>query len=465
MTIWTPTLDGRDGPLYQAIADAIASAVESGELAAGDRLPPHRNLAYDLGVTVGTVTRGYQEAERRGLVCGEVGRGTFIKGQSDQSQWPPPAVRYHEEIPGGIDLSINYPSCGQRSALFARSAAALSENSVAASLLGYQPAAGNARHRAAAARLLSYVGLPRDPERVIICSGAQHGMTVVFAGLCQPGDTIHTEQLTYPGINAVAGLLHLRVRGIAIDEEGMIPEALDEACSKGDVKALYCVPTFHNPTASVMSEQRREAIAEVARKHGLFIVEDDVYGFLHENHPRPLASLLPDQTFFISSSSKCMMPALRIGFIAPPDNYVDQVLAAVRTTTWMANPIAAEIMTRWVEDGTDIELIEWHRAECRDRLALAARWLDGFPYQSNPGSYHVWLPLPHPWTADDVVEKAQGQGLRLITAAPFMAGCELPPHALRICLGAPESRDDLEHGLHVLADILRRPALRQFDVV
>ncbi len=465
MTIWTPILDGRDGPLYQAIADAIAGSIENGELAAGDRLPPHRNLAYDLGVTVGTVTRGYQEAERRGLVYGEVGRGTFIKGQADESQWPPPAVRLHDEEPGGIDLSINYPSCGQRTALFARSAAALSENSVAASLLGYQPAAGNARHRAAAAELLSYAGFSEDPDRVVICSGAQHGMTVVFASLCQPGDTILAEQLTYPGINAVAGLLHLRVRAVAMDEEGLIPEALDEACRKGDAKALYCVPTFQNPTSAVMSEQRRAEIAEIARKHGVFIVEDDVYGFLHDDHPRSLASFLPDQSFFISSTSKCMMPALRIGFVVPPAGYRDQVLAAVRTTTWMANPIAAEIMTRWVEDGTAGDLIDWHRTECRERLALATRWLDGLPYRSHPGSYHIWLPLPPPWTADDVVEKALGQGIRLISAAPFMAGCELPPHALRICLGAPDRREDLEQGLRILANILRRPPLRQFEVV
>ena len=464
MTMWKPTIEGRSSPLYLAIADAIADGIGRGELAGGDRLPPHRNLAYDLGVTVGTVTRAYREAERRGLVAGEVGRGTFVKRPSEGEEWPLFAIP-HEEQPQGIDLSLNYPTSPQNNSLYAKLPQALTASLLDSSLFGYQPAAGNMRHRIAAARLMSHNGLPEIAERVVICAGAQHGMTVVLASLCQPDDVVLTERLTYPGISAVTAFLHLRLRGVAIDDEGIIPEALDEACRKGGVRALYCMPTYHNPTTAVMSEERRAAIAEVARKHGIYIVEDDVYGFLHDAHPKPLANHAPERTFYITSASKCMMPSMRTGFIVAPEGFVDPVAGAVRTTTWMAGPIAAELMARWVEDGTAAEMIDWHRDESRARLDIAKRILRDQSFRSLPGSYHIWLSLPSAKTADQVVEAAQIRGVRLISSVPFTVGGDPAPHALRLCLGSPERRQDLEKALGVVEEILRRPYSLPFNVV
>jgi len=463
MTIWKPNLAERKGPLYLAIADAIGQSIHNGNLKAGDRLPPHRNLAFDLGVTVGTVTRAYAEAERRGWVAGEVGRGTYIRSTEGKSK-PPLFSILHGDETGMVDLSLNYPVEGGQGARFAQTAAEIARDANVGLLLRYQPAAGNPRHRAAAAALAARAGLDAPPERVVVTCGAQHGMTVVFGSVCRPGDVVLAEELTYPGILAVARLLNLRLRGVAIDGEGLRPDAFEAACRKGDAKALYCVPTYQNPTSAVMGEPRRAEIAAIAREYGVTVVEDDVYGFLHENRPRPLATFLPEQTFFISSTSKSMMPALRLGLAVCPETQTEAVAEAIRTTTWMANPLAAEVMARWVADGTADILADEHRAESKVRLAMAQRMLADFPFKSAPGTYHIWMPLPAPWSAEDFVGRAAARNVRLIPAKPF-AVTGMVPQALRICLGSARTRGDLERGLAVVADLMRSAPDRPFAVV
>ena len=464
MTIWEPDLRASTGPKYTAIANSIAEAISNGRLTAGDRLPPHRDLAYRLGVTVGTVTRGYAEAERRGLVGGEVGRGTFVKGERGRSETQLFAIR-HDNPPTGIDLSLNFPPEGIRADLFARTASRIGSDPFDISLFGYQPAAGNPRHRAAATELISQTGLDAQVDRVVLCNGTQHGMAIVIAALCQPGDVIMTEELTYPGIKAVAAMFHLRLRGIAMDQDGMEPEAFEAACKKGDAKVLYCIPTFQNPTSTVMPESRRTEIAEIARKYGISIVEDDVYGFLEEDRPLPISGYLPEQSFYISSTSKCMMPALRVGFVLTPPGMTEPVSSAGRAMNWMTSPITAEIMTRWIEDGTAAELVRWHRQESRARLDIAKRVLNGISFDSMPGSYHIWLPMPPPWRAEEFTEKAKIRGVHVIPAAPFAVGRTAVPHALRICMGATRTRDELEKGLAIVADLLVCKQTPRLDVM
>lgn len=464
MTIWEPDLRESAGPKYTAIANSIAEAIANGRLTAGDRLPPHRDLAYRLGVTVGTVTRGYAEAERRGLVGGEVGRGTFVKGERDRSATQLFAIR-HDNPPTGIDLSLNFPPEGIRADLFARTASRIGSDPFDTSLFGYQPAAGNPRHRAAATELISQTGLDAQVDRVVLCNGTQHGMAIVIAALCQPGDVIMTEELTYPGIKAVAAMFHLRLRGIAMDQDGLVPEAFEAACKKGDAKVLYCIPTFQNPTSTVMPASRRTEIAEIARKHGISIIEDDVYGFLEEDRPLPISGYLPEQSFYISSTSKCMMPALRVGFVLTPPGMTEPVSSAERAMNWMTSPITAEIMTRWIEDGTAAELVRWHRQESRARLDIAKRVLNGISFDSTPGSYHIWLPMPPPWRAEDFTEKAKIRGVHVIPAAPFAVGRMAVPHALRICMGATRTRDELENGLAIIADLLVCKQTPRLDVM
>ena len=297
MTIWMPRLEGREGPRYRAIVEALAEDLAAGSLRHGDRMPTHRELADRLGVTVGTVSRAYGEAARRGLVSGEVGRGTFVlRGEGR-----------HEagEVDGLVDLGQNHPpepaAQPQRAALLA-ALGSLTGRADAGRLLDYPAAGGNDADREAGASWIERAGVPAAPEDVLVCTGSQHGLTVVLATLLEPADVLLTEALTYAGVKAVAGLLHLRLKGLAIDADGLRPDALEDACREGGAKALYLIPTHHNPTTAIMPEARRREIVAVARTHGLAIVEDDVHGLLPAERPRPIAALAPERSYYLTST-------------------------------------------------------------------------------------------------------------------------------------------------------------------
>jgi DNA-binding transcriptional MocR family regulator len=451
MTSWVPELRQRKGPRYLAIAEALADDAGAGRLRPGARLPTHRELADRLGLTVGTVTRAYAEAARRNLVSGEVGRGTFVRA---------PAARFAgagRAEPGLIDLSSNHPPRGAgdgESDLLVRALAALSRRKDLGRLLDYPPHGGAPDHRAAGAEWVRRSGLDAEPERVLVSSGNQHGMTAVFAALLGPGDVVFTEALTYPGMKSLAGLLSLRLHGVALDEQGLRPDALAAACRARPPKALYCVPTLQNPTASIMSEERRRQIASVAREHGVLIVEDDVHGRIPERAPRPLSAFAPELSVYLTGTSKVLAPGLRVGFIAAPEALVDRIAAAIRGTTWMAAPLMAEIAARWIKDGTAETIVKRKRKEAAARQRLAAGILGRSAGRTHPAAYHLWMGLPRPWRGEVFADAARQRGVGVTPASAFATGRTGVPDAVRVCLGAARDRAELERGLRVLGELL-----------
>ncbi len=461
MTIWTPDLASHDGPRYLAIAGALEHDIRLGHLAPGDRLPTHRDLAYRLGVTVGTVSRAYAEAVRRDLVAGEVGRGTYVRGEDQQAQ-PGPASHKafcsitEDHDPNVIDFGLNLPAWDIEAPYLARTMREIADDPLLGALARHQPAAGRSAHRAAGAKWLARTGLEVSLDQIFISSGAQHGMMASLIPISRPGDLILTESLTFPGIKALAAQLNLRLEGLEIDHEGILPDAFDRACRTQSPKALYCVPTHHNPTTATMSEERRRDIATVARQHGVFIIEDDVYGFLPEHRPPPLAAFAPELTFFITSTSKSMSGGLRTGYIVPPASMAENVDSAIKGSIWFTSPLSAEITSRWILDGTADQLIAWQRKELLARHALVGKYLPETLVASQPSSYHFWLTLPAPWRGEEFVNELQRQGVIAISSETFTIGRGHPPHAIRVCLcGVPE-RDRAERGLEIIANTLRR---------
>jgi DNA-binding transcriptional MocR family regulator len=446
--MWLPNLEGRRGPVYRRIADAIDDDVQKGALRAGARLPPHRDMADHLGVTVTTVTRAYTEAARRGLISGHVGRGTFIRG--------------HEvEGPSGpIDLSINILLPDQEVAaleprMFQRRVLPWT------ALLGYVPAQGHPRHRQAMAEWLAATGVPVSPERIVLTTGAQHALFVALTVATKPGDTLLAEELTYSGMKSLAGCAHLKLRGVAMDGEGLRPDALEAACRSTKARVLYCMPRLQNPTSAVMSERRRRQIAAVAEKHRLTVIEDDVYGFLSPERAS-LSALIPDRTIFVSSVSKSLFPGMRLGCAVAPPALVEQLSAAVWTTMLCVPPIGADLLSGWMEDGTARRVLEWKRHEVAARQAMAKRLLDGHRIQTHPSSPHAWLHLPARWSPDPFVVEMRSRGVLVNGPAAFSVVDQPVPRAIRLCLGTPRTRPGLEQALNrvvaALAD--RAPAAR-----
>jgi DNA-binding transcriptional MocR family regulator len=463
-----PEIAGGRGPIYVAIADALAEDIAAGKLPPRTRLPTHRELAYRLGVTVGTVTRGYAVAERRGLVYGETGRGTFVlAGPPDPtlSVQAEAGERIDTPINFAIDLTINFAIGEQRDQSMARTLTALGRRNELRRFLNYHPHRGMAEHRAAAAEWLNRNGLSYGADQVLVTGGGQHAMMTVFSTLCRPGDVVLAEQLTYAGMKALANHLQIRLHGIAMDQHGLIPSALAAACRSTHARVLYCQPTIQNPTATIMPEARRREIIEVARAHNVTIVDDDVYGFQPEKNAPPLAALAPDITGYITSASKTMAPGLRIGYVGAPLRLAERLGLPVRATLWMAPPLMAEIARQWMEDGTVERIIDELRRESGERQDMARRILATPEARMCDGSFLVWLPLPRDWRARDFVAEAARRGVAISGSDSFAVDPLPAPESVRICLGAPASRAHLERGLEILRELLVGPAGPSLSVV
>ncbi|MGQ0734473.1 MAG: aminotransferase-like domain-containing protein [Acidobacteriota bacterium] len=442
---WKPRIDRRGGPLYRAVAEAIAADVQVGRLRAGDRLPPQRELADLLGLTVTTITRAYAEAGRRGLVRGEVGRGTFVT--------PPAFAPLAEGSRDVIDLATNALLPHAHAGELTASLAALVARTDPERLFNYQPHGGRLEHRAAAAAFLARHDVPAEADQTLLTAGAQHAMTVALGTLTSPGDTVLCEAVTYTGMRSLAHHLHVRLVGVPMDGEGLLPDALEDASLESGGRVLYCMPSLQNPTGRVMSRRRRQEIARLATRLGLHVVEDDVYGFLVPGQI-PLAALVPERTFYLTGFSKCLVPGLRLGILRTPPPWVERVTGAVFATTVTAAPLAAAAAAEWLQNGVVDRITAWKREEVEARQALARTTL-GRALSGAPESQHLWLQLPRRWTADDFARAARQHGVVVTPAREFAVARHDAPNAARLCLGPPADRPTLQRGLSTLREILR----------
>jgi DNA-binding transcriptional MocR family regulator len=454
MASWTPTLEAAEGPLYLAIADQIAKAIAARQLTGGTRLPTQRELALRLGVSTQTVSQAYAEAERRGLVIGEIGRGTFVRFGLDEPESSFIMDRRSERL---IDLSINRPLYEQLHAERIRSALReLAERGDLASMLVCRPIAGLDQHRQAGALWLRRRGLEVAPERLLICNGAAHALTVTLASLTGPGDLVLTEALTDHGTIGLAKILHLRLEGLALDHEGVRPDALEAACAGGAAKVLCLTPCLSNPTVALMGDERRRQIAAIARRFGIVIIENDVYGLLVPDGPPPLWSYLPERSCYLTSFTKITVSGLRTGYLVAPEAMIPRLRRSLRATSWMATPLVAELASRWIANGTADELLQWQRTQLAARHAVLDQVLRGFSYAGHPHSLHVWLPLTEGWRGEAFVSEARLKNVAVTPAEAFAVGPQPAPAAIRISVAATRTAEQLRHGLTILADLLRR---------
>ena len=453
MTIWQPDLSERTGPKFRQVSDAIGDAVANGDLSTGDRLPPQRELAYALGVSLNTVSRAYADAADRGFVTGEVGRGTYVREAGPLSLEPRSAALTRPSE-GPIDFSRNLPAPGRAAAALARSLEELSGSGNLASFLDYQMPGDNHRHVEAGAAWLTRLGLKADCDNIVLTTGAQHGIMVALLATTRPGDVLLTEQLTYAPIKTLAQRLGLKLVPVACEDGMLSPDALDTACAGVSGKVLYCMPTLHTPTTSTMDAERRSAIAEVARKHDLTVIEDDVFGFLPPDRPAPLACCAPERTIFITSVSKSLAPGLRVGYLHAPPREARALQTAVSLSSWMPPPLMVEIASRWIEDGTADALNAYQREEAAVRQEMARGLIPGRHLSANTHGFHLWLTLPPHWHPDLFRMAARDRGVDLLVGAAFAASPADSPNAVRLCLSHEGTRERVRHGLSIVAELL-----------
>lgn len=457
MADWRPDLSNSDKPRYLAIADAIADDIAAGRLVIGDRLPPQRKLAKRLDIDFTTVARGYVEAQKRGLIKSKVGQGTFVCDK------PRPRRSLQSFPPRPVDLSMNLPPEPDDPELVARMQAGVDYvTRDIVSLLRYQGFGGTQADKDAASIWLGRRGLVPAQDRIFVSPGAHSAMVGIVSILAKPGETILSEAITYPGIRSIAAQLGVNLVGLPMDDDGIEPEALTDACKKLKPKAIYLNPTLQNPTTITVPDQRRREIVSIARRFHVPIIEDDAYGFIpeHGHGHSPFAVIAPDLTWHVAGLAKCIGAGLRAAYVVVPDTRSAWPFAsALRAATVMASPFTVALVTRWIEDGTADTMLRFIRAETTARQKLAAEIMPPDSYRADPLSFNMWVPLPKLWTRSGFVEHMRSTGIGVVASDAFVAS-GTAPEAVRICLGGPISRPQVKGALEYIAHALvESPAL------
>jgi len=475
MTSWQPRIVESAMLKYLGIVEALDTDIRNGRIKPGDRLPPQRAVAEALNVDLTTVTRAFNEARRRGLIDAHPGRGTFIREQI------PVAEKPGRNPSDPVDLSMNSPPQPQAADLgraIAEATAALLSEPAGTLRLHYQDSAGGEADRIAAARWLdrhvpeqsfarSFASLLNggrgnltSPSRVVISAGAQSALYAICNAEFRPGDAVATGMFTYPGFKAAAARQGLKLLPLDMDEGGIVPESFEAACRTSPPKGLYIIPSMDNPTTATLSEERRHALAEIARRHGVIILEDDPYSPLHERKLPAIADIAGDITWHVATLSKCVTPALRVAYVTAPGEAQAQHLADIlRATSLMAPPLMVALASRWIGDGTLERIATAIRQENAQRQKLAVKALGRENFAADPEGHHLWLSLPPRWRAQDFAAQAGRAGIAIVPGSAFTVAAAAP-EAVRISLGVAPDRAALDDALTQLSGLLRQSSVQ-----
>jgi len=440
-------------PAYLRIADLIAEGISSGELASRYRLPPLRELATTLGLNYTTVTRGYAEARRRGLIDSRPGLGSFIRARASVSSASPAST---------YEMTMNAPIEPAEIAIdeaLRAGAISLFNQTDMLSLLRYQDFGGSAEDKSAAMCWIGRKFPVSSEEDVLVCPGIHSALMGIMTLIKRKKGGVAVSNLIYPGFKAIASHLGIRLQSLICDAQGPDPLAFEAACRSGEISALYINPALQNPTTLTIPAARRRTLAECCQRYNITVIEDDAYAALSDSPIPAFAELIPGLTWYITGMSKCFGPGLRIAFLKGPDKAATRQLSGVlRALTIMSSPFTNALARQWIGDGTAERLLIAIREEAKIRQQLAATSLAGYSWQADSAGYHLWLSLPEMINSDasDVAAKLRESGVSAVSGTAFSTA-NVPARALRICLGGAQSRQQCEAGLKTLADMLADP--------
>lgn len=459
MTNWLPTLDQVSGPVYVRLAERIERDIREGALPPGAKLPPQRDLAYDLGVTVGTVGRAYALVRERGLVTGEVGRGTFVLGASRAETVELPRrlalpTSAQPSSPSGmlrLDTTAA-PDVGQAARIGALSEAiALRHGFEVVDYTRHLPD----RWREAGAAWLRQGDWQPDPESVVPALGLQPAIMSIIATVTVPGDRIVFDRLTYSSIARSAALIGRRPIVVGGDANGIDPDELDHVCAQQHPKLAFLITTLHNPTLVTMPAERREAVAEVARRHNLWLIEDAIYGVMVADQPPALATYAPERTFHVGGLSKAVAAGLRGGWASCPAQMGQRVANAHKMLTGGVPFLLAELSAELVLSGEARRIMASVKAEVAAREKLARQAFEGLDFASDPVAPFLWLKLPEPWMSATFRQAAAREGVLVDDEDEYKpTRSEEVYHRVRIGFSCPPHRADVEAGFATLRRLM-----------
>jgi DNA-binding transcriptional MocR family regulator len=472
-------------PVYRQIAERLRELIASGELAEGERLPASRELAKSLGVNRITVTAAYDRLERRGLVEGHVGRGTFVcsprpegasEGTGPTAARPSPQYWASQSVedfdPTWIEPVLHAP----KGTIFLDYALpptelflvdqfrrclndALKKDGAEALQMG--PTGGYAPLREYIAGYMTKAGMPTRAEQVLVTNGCQQGLDLVRRVFVGNDDAVLLEEPTYPGaINIFSGG-RIRRLSAPIGEAGMEMGAVEAALSHNKVKLIYTIPDFQNPTGATMTSEKRRRLLELAKKHGALVVEDGTYLELrYDGRAMPSIKALDKDgiALHLNSFSKINFPGIRVGWIAGPREAIERLEAAKRTCDLHTDLLAQTGLHEFCSRGLLDKHLKRARKVYRERkeamvealerhLPSDLKWIDP------EGGLALWLTLPDGIDSERLLRAAVARGVAFSCGKGFYSGPP-DPRTLRLCFAA-ESPETIRTGIKRLSLALK----------
>lgn len=450
---WKPDRQKLTRPIYLSLAKQLERDISQGFLIAGTKLPPQRELADFLDINFTTVTRAYKLCELKGLIYAVAGSGTFVAATASQS-----VTISSDNLPcGNIDLGFisSFEQCNFMITPVIKKV--LSKRQVA-ELVDYNYPTGMPHHKSAGINWMKNLGLNVDEEHLAITSGALNGLTLILLALFEPGNRIAVDTYTFSNFIELAKMFHLQLIPIENDDEGMMPNILENKCKLNKIHGIFLMPSCANPTTIMMSYRRKKELADVIKKYNLILLEDDVYAFISAgiiaDYTEPLFNLVPQNSVYICSTSKSICSGLRVAYIVFSSRFRDSILKSLYNVNVKTSSIDAEIVTEAILSGTANNIVKKKIILAEKTNAIFNKYFKQNNKNIHPLSFYRWLPIGNHQDGFQIEKIFQSKGLRVYHSDRFLCGSFENTHYLRIALSTVLSLDELHKGLSLLYDLI-----------
>ncbi|WP_099468624.1 aminotransferase-like domain-containing protein [Konateibacter massiliensis] len=450
---WKPDKSRLKAPYYLSLAKALENDIARGLLAPGTKLPPQRELADYLDLNFTTITRVYKQCGQKGLVYGITGKGTFVS---------PNALRSVTISAGNfsgdcIDLGIvaSFEECN---AMLLECTANILEQSQVASLFDYNNPTGIPYQKMAGLNWMSSFGIEADIDHVAIVSGTQNALAIALLGLFSPGDQIAVDTFIFANFIELSRIYHIQLIPIEGDENGMIPEELENACKQNKIQGVFLMPCCSNPTTIMMSDKRKRALAKIIEKYRLLVIEDDIHAFMTAgimpDYRQSFFSILPEQTVYLCGTSKSICSGLRVAYLVFGERLKEGILSAIFNVNVKTSSLDAEVITQAILTGTAHKIVAKKRQLAERRNALFDEYFDNKVPNGHPYSYYRWLPISNEKNGGVIEAELMERGIRVYHSDRFLSGKYSDDAFLRISLATVDDENRLRSGLEILKGYL-----------
>lgn len=446
---WKPDIINSNKPIYITIAEQLENDIKIGVLSPGTKLPPQRELANYLDVNLSTISRAFKLCSQKGLICATIGNGTFVSSDVAANNFLLPDFNSSDII----DMGAMFPESESSDEIVVQMKKMISEPNFGM-LFKYGKPEGTILQRESIVKLIKKTGYETDIKNILLASGGQNAITAILAGLFKSGDRIGTDELTYPGIKTAANMLGIKLIPIKQKNYEITEKGLLFACKNENIKGLYIIPDYHNPTTHTMSIETRKMIGRIAEKENLIVIEDAILSLMNKNPMKPVATYAPNNTIYISSASKIMAPGLRLAFIVVPDIYKKSLSIALYNMNISISSLMIEIASRIINFGIVDNIIEKKRVSVREQNNIIDSYLKGYTVLGDSECIFRWLILPKNFSGESFEAKAYKAGVQVYSAERFIVGNAKPMAAVRLSATAPGNNEKLKEAMKILRNLL-----------